>query len=68
LRASVADIAANVVALEDAYGLHIVGGNSSVPRERAQELVLRFLETQAGCSLIPDGTCAPGTCTTEATP
>lgn len=63
LQASAADIAANAVALEDAYGLHIVGGNSSVPHERARELVLRFLETQTGCPLTADGTCAP-----EATP
>jgi AcrR family transcriptional regulator len=51
LQAPVTEIASNAVALEDAYGLHIVGGNSSLPRERAQELVLRFLETQTGCSL-----------------
>jgi len=54
LQAPATDIASNAVALEDAYGLHIVGGNSSIPREHAHELVLRFLETQTGCSLTPE--------------
>ncbi|TYB66676.1 TetR/AcrR family transcriptional regulator [Nonomuraea sp. PA05] len=48
----VEDVAANAVALEDAYGLHIVGRNTSVPVARARELVLRFLETQTGCPLV----------------
>lgn len=51
LRAPVADVAANAVALEDAYGLHIVGRNSSVPPDRARLLVLRYLEVETGCAL-----------------
>jgi AcrR family transcriptional regulator len=51
LRGPVADVAANVVALEDAYGLHVVGRNSSLSVPRARALVLRYLETETGCAL-----------------
>ncbi|MQA09016.1 MAG: TetR family transcriptional regulator [Pseudonocardiaceae bacterium] len=51
LRGSIGDVAANAVALEDAYGLHIVGRNSSLSVPRAQQLVLRYLETETGCEL-----------------
>ncbi|HVQ86555.1 MAG TPA: TetR/AcrR family transcriptional regulator [Actinomycetes bacterium] len=37
------DVSMNAVALEDAYGLHIVGRNSGVDPQRARELVLGFL-------------------------
>ncbi|OXM64656.1 MULTISPECIES: TetR/AcrR family transcriptional regulator [Amycolatopsis] len=55
LRGPVADVAANAVALEDAYGLHVVGRNSSVSVPRARALVLRYLETETGCELTGGG-------------
>lgn len=51
LRSPVAAVAANAVALEEAYGLHVVARNTSVPPERARDLVLRFLEGETGCRL-----------------
>jgi AcrR family transcriptional regulator len=59
LRGSVGDIAANAVALEDTYGLHIVARNTSLPVARARELVLRYLEAATGCALVDLSTSAP---------
>lgn len=44
------DIAENAVALEDAYGLHIVARNAHVQRERARDLVLGYLAAETGIS------------------
>jgi AcrR family transcriptional regulator len=48
------DIAQNLVALEDAYGLHIVSGNRSVPVARCVELILSYARTATGCASLPD--------------
>jgi AcrR family transcriptional regulator len=49
------DTAANMVALEDAYGLHIVARNPSLPPERALDLLLSFARAATGCAgLTPD--------------
>jgi hypothetical protein len=49
LASNVLDIAQNLVALEDAYGLHIVTGNRSLPPRRARELILSYARTATGC-------------------
>ncbi|MFI9604831.1 TetR/AcrR family transcriptional regulator [Streptomyces sp. NPDC052043] len=55
LTESAIDIAANLVTLEDGYGLHIVTGNRSVTPERALSLVLGYARTATGCAnLTPD--------------
>ena len=43
------DIAQNLVALEDAYGLHIITSNRSLPPRRAAELIHSFAVTATGC-------------------
>jgi hypothetical protein len=49
------DTAANMVALEDAYGLHIVERNPSLPPERALDLLLSFARAATGCAdLTPE--------------
>lgn len=49
------DVAANLVTLEDGYGLHIVTGNHSVTPERALSLVLGYARSATGCAdLTPD--------------
>ncbi|MFW5417135.1 TetR/AcrR family transcriptional regulator [Nocardiopsis sp. CNT-189] len=40
--------AEHLVALEDAYGVHIVGGNASLTRERALSLLLSYAEGVLG--------------------
>jgi AcrR family transcriptional regulator len=45
------EIAMNAVALEDAYGLHIVGRNSGIAPGRARDLVRGFLEDATRTSL-----------------
>lgn len=44
------DIANNLVALEDGYGLHIVTPNRAVPPARAAELILSYARTATGCA------------------
>jgi AcrR family transcriptional regulator len=44
------DVAANLVTLEDGYGLHIVAGNRSVSLRRALDLVLSYARTATGCA------------------
>jgi AcrR family transcriptional regulator len=51
LRSEVGDVAANAVALEDAYGLHVVGRNTSLSTARVLVLVLGYLEAETGCEL-----------------
>jgi len=49
------DIAANLVILEDGYGLHIVSRNASLPPERSLELLLGYARMATGCpDLRPD--------------
>jgi AcrR family transcriptional regulator len=47
------DIAQNLVALEDAYGLHIITDNRALPPERAAELIHSFATTATACRGIP---------------
>lgn len=46
--------AMNLVALEDAYGLHIVGGNSLITVDAARSAMFAFCE-QIGCSVWGPG-------------
>ena len=56
LDALAADLAANAVALEDAYGLHIVTGNLSITPARARKLLLLHLAEVTHCpSLLSEG-------------
>ncbi|MFI6983519.1 TetR/AcrR family transcriptional regulator [Embleya sp. NPDC050154] len=49
------DVAANLVTLEDGYGLHIVSRNSSLPPERALALILAHARQATDCpDLRPD--------------
>ncbi|MFE2867208.1 TetR/AcrR family transcriptional regulator [Embleya sp. NPDC059259] len=49
------DVAANLVTLEDGYGLHIVSRNSSLPPARALALILAHARQATGCpELRPD--------------
>ncbi|MGW4042218.1 TetR/AcrR family transcriptional regulator [Streptomyces sp. NPDC004721] len=49
------DIAANLVTLEDGYGLHVVSGNRSITPQRALSLVLGFARTATNSpDLTPD--------------
>ncbi|MFE4398936.1 MULTISPECIES: TetR/AcrR family transcriptional regulator [Streptomycetaceae] len=49
------DLAANLVVLEDGYGLHIVSRNASLTPERSLELLLGYARTATGCpDLRPD--------------
>jgi AcrR family transcriptional regulator len=43
------DIARNLVALEDAYGLHIITPNRSLPLERCLALMVSFTRVATGC-------------------
>ncbi|MFI1918252.1 TetR/AcrR family transcriptional regulator [Nocardia sp. NPDC020380] len=46
------DVAANLVALEDAYGLHIITRNRSMTKLRAAELICSYARTATGCLAI----------------
>jgi AcrR family transcriptional regulator len=49
-------VATNAVALEDAYGLHIVGRNAHVGAQQARSNILAYLGNATGASLVqPDG-------------
>lgn len=50
LRASSLGTARNIVAIEDAYGLHILGG-SPIGVDEAYALILAHVETVTGCEL-----------------
>jgi AcrR family transcriptional regulator len=53
LTAGVADVAAaNAVALEDAYGLHLVGRNAHVTPEAARANILAYLSLVTGVELF----------------
>jgi AcrR family transcriptional regulator len=52
LNAPALDIAQNLVALEDAYGMHIVYGNRSLSIPRSEELILGYARTATACAEI----------------
>lgn len=54
LVAPAVDVATNAVALEDAYGLHVVARNSRVDVDRARSLLLGYLSTATGVDLGDD--------------
>lgn len=45
------DIAQNLVALEDAYGLHIISGNQSLPYARCVDLIRGYARSVTGCAI-----------------
>ncbi|MDA3643959.1 TetR/AcrR family transcriptional regulator [Saccharopolyspora indica] len=47
--APIPDIAANLVCLENGYGLEIISGNAVVPPQRAFELILSYARGATGC-------------------
>jgi hypothetical protein len=51
LRAPAVDVASAAVALEDAFGLHIVGRNSRLDVSRARELLVGFLSDATSATL-----------------
>ncbi|NUR06860.1 MAG: TetR family transcriptional regulator [Nocardioidaceae bacterium] len=51
LAAPALDVATNAVALEDAYGLHVVARNSRVDAGRARSLLLSYLAQATGVDL-----------------
>jgi AcrR family transcriptional regulator len=53
LRGRPLDIAQNLVALEDAYGLHIITDNRALSPQRAAELIHNFATIATGCEDIP---------------
>ncbi|RJO70966.1 TetR family transcriptional regulator [Nocardia panacis] len=52
LTESALDIANNLVALEDAYGLHIITPNRAVPPTRAAALICSYARTATNCPEI----------------
>ncbi len=46
----VADLARNLVVLEDGYGLHIVSRNAALDRAEALRLILGYARAATGCS------------------
>jgi AcrR family transcriptional regulator len=62
LREPVLDIAQNLVALEDAYGMHIISGNQSLPVSRCRDLILGYARTATTCPDIQ----LTDTCRTDA--
>lgn len=52
LQEPVLDIAQNLVALEDAYGMHIISGNRSLPASRCRDLMLSYARTVTACPEI----------------
>lgn len=46
------DIAQNLVALEDSYGMHIVSGNRSLPAERCTQLLLSYAQNATRCDTL----------------
>lgn len=45
-----ADVARNLVALEDGYGLHIVSRNTQVTPDEARQLILGYARAATGCA------------------
>ena len=59
LRGKPLDIAQNLVALEDAYGLHIITDNRTLSPQRAAELIRSFAVIATGCPDVPECTQPP---------
>jgi AcrR family transcriptional regulator len=55
LVAPAVDVATNAVALEDAFGLHVIGRNSRIDVERARSLLLGYLAQATGVELAGAG-------------
>jgi hypothetical protein len=49
LREPVLDIAQNLVALEEDYGMHIISGNQSLPVSRCLDLILSYARMVTAC-------------------
>jgi hypothetical protein len=56
LRLPAMDVASYAVALEDAFGLHIVARNRRLDTPRARELLLGYLSDATGADLREDAT------------
>jgi AcrR family transcriptional regulator len=52
LTAAAAEIASNLVALEDAYGYHVIAG-TSISRDRAEAHIIGYATTATSCDLTP---------------
>jgi hypothetical protein len=52
LREPALDIAQNLVALEDAYGMHIILRNRSLPASRCTQLIIGYATTATGCDTL----------------
>jgi AcrR family transcriptional regulator len=52
LREPALDIAQNLVALEDAYGMHIILGNRSLPASRCTQLIFGYASAATGCDSL----------------
>ena len=48
-------IGRNLVALEDAHGLHVLMGDSPITRDEAERLILCYASDATGCDLTGDG-------------
>lgn len=49
LRQPALDVAQNLVALEDSYGMHIICGNRSLPVQRCLELITSYARAVTSC-------------------
>ena len=49
------DVAQNLVGLEDAYCMHIIEGNASLPYDRCVELMLSYARLATGCAELGIG-------------
>jgi AcrR family transcriptional regulator len=49
------DVAQNLVGLEDAYCMHIIEGNASLPYERCIALMLSYARLATGCTELGTG-------------
>jgi hypothetical protein len=51
LNASTQTIGRNLVALEDAHGLHVLMGDAPIDRAEAERLIVSYASTATGCDL-----------------
>jgi hypothetical protein len=50
-----ATIGRNIVALEDAYGLHVLASNPSIDLDEAERLIVAYARVATGCDLAAGG-------------
>ena len=50
-----ATIARNIVALEDAYGLHVLASNPTIDLAEAERLIVAYARVATGCDLATAG-------------